>query len=57
MTLLEKKMAKKKVKRKAKQWAQYAAAGEILFGSATNKVTPIRAFIEGLNLLNNLDDE
>ena len=57
MTLLEKKMAKKKVKRKAKQWAQYAAAGEILFGSATNKVTPIRAFLSGLDLLNDLDDD
>lgn len=47
---------KKKVKRKAKQWAQYAAAGSILFGSATNKVTPIRAFLSGLDLLNDLDD-
>ena len=48
---------KKKIKRKAKQWAQYAAAGSILFGSATNKVTPIRAFFDGLDLLNDLDDD
>ena len=57
MTLLKRKMAKKKVKRKAKKWAQYAAAGSILFGSATNKVTPIRAFFDGLDLLNDLDDD
>ena len=50
-------MAKsKKVKRKAKKWAQYAAAGSILFGSATNKVTPIRAFFDGLDLLNDDDN-
>ena len=55
---LENKMAKKKkIKRKAKKWAQYAAAGSILFGSATNKVTPIRAFFDGLDLLNDLDDD
>lgn len=47
---------KKKIKNKTKQWAQYVAVGSVLFGSATNKVTPIRAFLDGLTLLND-DDE
>ena len=46
--------SKKVTKQDALKWGTYGITGLILFGKATNKVTPIRAFFESLKYL---DDE